>query len=308
VSRPAIAVAPCGSDALTRAIESGGGALSEPERADGLVWTDPASPGALVELLGRCPARWVQLPFAGIEAFFAAGAIDPARTWTCAKGIYGPACAEHALALMLAAARRLKVHAQARSWVQPGLGSSERRLHGLTAVIVGTGGIGAALACLLEPLSVRVLGVNRSGRPLAGAEATVTVERLDEVLPEADFVVVAAALTAQTRALFDAARLARMKPDAWLVNVARGGLVVTDDLVEALRAGTLGGAALDVTDPEPLPDGHPLWEFDNALITPHIANTWDMALPELIALVERNVARFAAGEPLEGLVDPALGY
>lgn len=305
---PVIAVAPAAGDAMAAAIVAGGGEPGEPERADGLVWTDPSSPEDLVELLARCPARWVQLPFAGIESFFAAGAIDPKRTWTCAKGIYGPACAEHALALMLAAARRLKVHARAASWAQPGFGSPERRLHGRTLVVVGTGGIGGALVRLVAPLELRIFGVNRSGRPLAGATATVSVERLGEVLGEADFVVLAAALTPATRGLFDERRLAAMRHDAWLVNVARGGLVVTDDLVEALRAGTIAGAALDVTEPEPLPDGHPLWDMDNALITPHIANTWDMALPELLALVERNVARFAAGQPLEGLVDPGLGY
>jgi phosphoglycerate dehydrogenase-like enzyme len=99
-----------------------------------------------------------------------------------------------------------------------------------------------------------------------------------------------------------------MKQGAWLINVARGGLVVTEDLVEALRSQHLGGAALDVTDPEPLPDGHPLWDMPNALITPHVANTWDMARPELIEMVKRNIGHYAAAEPLEGLVDPAAGY
>jgi phosphoglycerate dehydrogenase-like enzyme len=102
--------------------------------------------------------------------------------------------------------------------------------------------------------------------------------------------------------------LSRMGPKAWLVNVARGGIVDTGALVDALRAKQIGGAALDVTDPEPLPDGHPLWVLDNALITPHVANTWEMALPELRGLVRRNVAHFAAGEPLEGVVDPLTGY
>ncbi len=99
-----------------------------------------------------------------------------------------------------------------------------------------------------------------------------------------------------------------MRGHAWLVNVARGGLVDTDALVRALQDEAIGGAALDVTEPEPLPPGHPLWDLPNALITPHVANTWSMAVPELAAMVGRNVARFAAGEPLEGVVDPALGY
>jgi D-3-phosphoglycerate dehydrogenase len=102
--------------------------------------------------------------------------------------------------------------------------------------------------------------------------------------------------------------LAHMKTTAWLVNVARGGLIDTDALVEALRAGTIGGAALDVTEPEPLPDDHALWEMEEAIVTCHVANTLDMSLPELRALVRRNVGRFVSKEPLEGLVDPEQGY
>jgi phosphoglycerate dehydrogenase-like enzyme len=108
--------------------------------------------------------------------------------------------------------------------------------------------------------------------------------------------------------MFGPQMLSKMGPQAWLINVARGGIVDTEALVDALRAGRIGGAALDVTDPEPLPDGHPLWSLENAIVTPHVANTWEMALPELRALVGRNVAHFAADEPLEGVVDPATGY
>lgn len=175
-------------------------------------------------------------------------------------------------------------------------------------MIVGTGGIGTALADMLQPFDVRVIGVNRSGKPLRHAERTVTVDQLAEVLAEADFVVVAAALTEATKNLFDDAMFAAMKPEVWLLNVARGGLVDTDALAKALTGGSIAGAALDVTEPEPLPHDHALWGLDNALITPHVANTWDMALPELRAIVRRNVAHFAAGEPLEGPVDPEAGY
>src|SRR5439155_21135749 len=98
-------------------------------------------------------------------------------------------------------------------------------------------------------------------------------------VPEADWIVLAAALTPDTERLFDSAMIARMRPGAWLVNVGRGGLVDTDALVEALREGAIGGCALDVTDPEPLPDDHPLWDLDNAVVTSHAANTWAMALP-----------------------------
>ena len=313
VSGPAIAVAPSGGEMFGPLIEEAGGRLVDPSAAEGLVWTDPGDAAGLKDLLGRCPARWVQLPFAGIESFFAAGAIEPDRIWTCAKGIYGPATAEHALALILMAARRLHVHATATSWasearVGSGFGAAERRLAGATVVIVGTGGIGRSLTQMLAQLGPRVVGVNRSGGALAGAHATVTVDRLSEVLSEADFVVLAAAHTPETHHLIDAEALAATQAGAWLINVARGPLVDTSALVEALRDGRLGGAALDVTDPEPLPDDHPLWSLDNVVITPHVANTWDMAVPELGALVGRNVRHFARNEQLEGLVDPAAGY
>ncbi|MFY9588322.1 MAG: NAD(P)-dependent oxidoreductase, partial [Actinomycetota bacterium] len=148
----------------------------------------------------------------------------------------------------------------------------------------------------------------RSGDPMPGAERTVRVDALADVVPEADWIVLAPALTPDTEHLFDAAMIARMKPTAWLVNVGRGRLIDTDALVVALGGDRIAGAALDVTDPEPLPDGHALWDLENVVITSHAANTWAMAVPELAALVKRNVERFARGEPLEGLVDLTLGY
>lgn len=285
-----------------------GGILVDIDGANALVWTDPRDPQGMKTTLDGSDVTWVQLPFAGIESFFAAGVIDPELTWTCAKGIYGPACAEHALALMLAAARRLAVHARAKSWGRLGMDSPEFRLEGKTAVVVGTGGIGGALVPMVTPLGMRLIGVNRSGRPLEGVERTVTVEELGEVLGDADFVVIAAALTEATRNLFDKEMLGAMRPSTWLVNVARGGLVDTDALVAALESGSIGGAALDVTEPEPLPDGHPLWSLHNCLITPHVGNTWAMGLAALPGLVRHNVEAFVEGRPLEGLVDPELGY
>ena len=306
---PKVAIQPASTDQLEAAVRAGGGEpVEDATSADAIVWVNPRDPQGLADLLATSSAGWVQLPFAGIEAFIAAGVVDPARTWTCTKGVYGPACAEHALALMLASARRLHDHIPATSWRSGGFGSPERRLAGTTAVVIGTGGIGTALVPMVKPLGVRVIGVNRSGKPLDGADLTVTVDRLTDVIHEADWVVVAAAATPETRHLIDADVLQTMRDTAWVVNVARGELVDTDALVAALGAKQIGGAALDVTDPEPLPDGHPLWTMDDVIITPHVANTWDMAVPELVAMVERNVAHFAAGEPLEGLVDPGAGY
>ena len=305
---PKVAVVPIAVDVYKDAIARSGGAVSDPNEADAIVWTDALDADGLRRLLVSSPARWVQLPFAGIERFVAAGLVDRNLTWTCAKGIYGPAVAEQVVALMLAAARQIHRHASVHEWLPDSHEVRHRRLAGTTAVVVGTGGIGRALAGFLAPFEVRIIAVNRSGTPMPGADATHRVDALPELLPEADWIVLAAAATPETQRLIGRDALARMKPGAWIVNVARGELVDTEALVEVLRDGDIGGAALDVTDPEPLPPDHPLWNIPNVIITSHTANTFRMAAPELAALVGRNVAHFAAGEPLEGLVDPVLGY
>lgn len=305
--QPTAAVVPEPMDDLVRAVVRGGGRIEDAERAEAIIWTDPNDPGALRRVLDRSPARWVQLPLAGIEEYVAQDVIDAGRTWTSAKGIYGAACAEHALTLMLAGSRRIHEHVVRRSW-DPRSRIPHRQLQGSTIAQVGTGGIGEALRSLLRPFRVRLLAVNRSGAPFKGADRTVTLEALPEVAAEADFLVLAAALTPETRHIVNADLLARMKGHAWVVNVARGGLIDTPALVAALDAGAIGGAGLDVTEPEPLPDDHPLWGCPDALITPHVANTLDMSLPQLEDRVRRNVRKFARNRPLEGLVDPALGY
>ena len=305
---PRVAVVPP-SPLIEEAVRAAGVVLAaDVAEADAIVWIDPSDPVSLRDVLAKSPATWVQLPFAGIEEFLAAGVIDPARTWTCAKGTYGPTVAEHSLGLLLMAARLLHRHARSKSWMRHGDFASARRLEGSTVLLVGTGGIGSALAEMLAPLGPRVIGVNRSGKPLAGAERTVPVTELEAVVGDADFVVLSAALTSETEHLIDAKMIALMRPNAWIVNVGRGKLIDTDALIEALRDKRIGGAALDVTDPEPLPDHHPLWTIEDVVITSHAANTWAMALPELADRVRRNVERFARGEPLEGLVDVRLGY
>ena len=304
-----IALLPTTPEPIAHAIEEGGATITnDAADADALVWTNPFDPQGLRDVLASSPASWVQLPLAGIEEFVAAGVIDPARTWTCAKGIYGYQCAEHTLAVMLASARLLHRHVGARTWEPAGVESRHRMLRGLTVLLVGAGGIARELTAMLQPLGLRIVAVNRSGAPFQGADRTEPVSELPSLIGEADYVVLSAALTPETRGLFDAEMLKRMKPDAWLVNIGRGALVDTDALVDALRRGAIGGAALDVTDPEPLPDGHPLWDMDDVIITPHSSNTIEMSLPAYADLVRRNVAAFVRGEPLSGLVDPALGY
>jgi phosphoglycerate dehydrogenase-like enzyme len=150
--------------------------------------------------------------------------------------------------------------------------------------------------------------VRRTPSPMEGAAEVVGLDRLDEVLGGADLVVLALALTPETTGILDRRRLELLAPHAWVVNVARGAHVVTDDLVAVLAEGRIGGAALDVTDPEPLPDDHPLWTDPRCIITPHTANTVEMAVPLLSQRIRENVARWIAGEELVGPVDADAGY
>ena len=308
MARPGIALAPWTDESLEALIEQGGAEIVDPAEAEGLIWLNPMDPHALIDVLQSSSARWIQLPVAGIEGFFEAGAIDPEHIWTCAKGIYGHACAEHALALMLAATRRLHHHSRNQTWEPEVFGRPEKRLKGKKIVVFGTAGIGRELVPMVAPLGARVIGVNRSGRPLEGAERTVTTEGFRLEAADADFVVLAAAVTEETKRIVDPDFLETMKSDGWIVNVARGILIDTDALVAALKENKIGGAALDVTEPEPLPEGHPLWALDNTIITPHVANTWDMGVPDLRALIGRNVAKFVRGDELESLVDVEAGY
>jgi phosphoglycerate dehydrogenase-like enzyme len=181
-------------------------------------------------------------------------------------------------------------------------------LFGQPVTIIGGGGIATVLLRLLGPFRAQVTVVRRRPEPLAGAVRTLGDDRLHEALASAAAVILVLALTPATRKLIGRAELAVMESDAWLVNVARGGVVDTDALVEALRSGQIGGAALDVTDPEPLPDGHPLWDLPNCLITPHTADTEEMTRPLLARRITENVQRLTAGQELVGRVDPDLGY
>ena len=212
--------------------------------------------------------------------------------------------AEHALALLLAGLRHLPERARARSWGEP----AGQSLFDQPVTVVGGGGITIALLRLLEPFRARVTVVRRRAEPVAGAVQTVTVSQLGEAVAGARAVVLTAALTPQTRGMIGQAELKAMDRQAWLVNVARGALVYTAALVGALRSNQIGGAALDVTDPEPLPAGHPLWDLPNCLITPHTADTEQMTEPLLAARITENVQRLAAGQELAGRVDPDLGY
>jgi D-2-hydroxyacid dehydrogenase (NADP+) len=300
LSRPAIHIGPSEDAKLAAAVRAGGADVAPLEGADAVVWF--GGPGELPEL--PASVRWVQLPAAGVESWLERVRSAPEVTWTSAAGAYATDVAEHALALLLAGVRGLARYARAASW-DP---QDDRLLEGSEVAIVGAGGIGRALIELLRPHDVEILAVTRRGIDVAGADRTLGAERLPDVWGMADHFVIGAPATDATRRLVGAGELARMKPHSWIVNIARGSLIDTDALVAALQEERIGGAALDVTDPEPLPDGHPLWSSPRAIITPHVANPYSAQMRKLGERVRENVARFAAGEPLLAPVEQDRGY
>ncbi|MDA8276540.1 MAG: D-isomer specific 2-hydroxyacid dehydrogenase family protein [Actinomycetota bacterium] len=306
MSRLRVAVGPRPATFATDAVAAGGGTVVPLEEGpDALVWLDPVDVAGLETALATAPdVRWVQLPFAGVDRVAEAGLLDARRTWTSAKGAYAEPVAEHALALALAGLRHLPERLSARTWgASKGTSLFDERV-----TILGGGGIARALVDLLAPFRVETTVVRRSAEPVPGANQTVTVDQLHQVLPGALVVFVALALTPETERIIGAGELARMDERSWLVNVARGRNVDTDAVVEALQTGSIAGAALDVTDPEPLPDGHPLWDAPTCIVTPHTADTPEMVRPLLSARIRVNTARLAGGEPLVGVVDAEAGY
>jgi phosphoglycerate dehydrogenase-like enzyme len=283
---------------VREAIEAGGARIAPLSEAEALVWTDPYDVDGLTHILAEegPQIRWVQLPWAGVEDFARRRVFDDGRIWTAGKGVYAEPVAEHALTLALALMRDLPTRITATSWGE----QSGRSLYDANVTILGGGGIATSLQQLLEPFRTTNTVLRRSGPH--------TLDELEQALGTADVVVLALSLTPETHGVIAAPQLQQMQDHAVLVNVARGRHVVTDDLVEALQDNTIAGAGLDVTDPEPLPDGHPLWSQANCIITPHSADTAEMIRPLLSKRITENVRRFAADHELVGVVDPKLGY
>lgn len=290
-------------DYLEDAIRSAGGEPADLVDADALIWTDPRDPSGLGDALQVNPnLTWIQLPFAGVEPMI--DLMDDSRIWTSAKGAYGAEVAEHALGLALAGLRRIASFSRLDEWTEP----AGRSLFGQHVTVLGAGGITTSLVALLEPFGCTINVLRRSTERFPGATFTGTLADLNTVLPRTDVLFLTLALTPETKGVIDAAALDLLPRSAWIINVARGGHIITDDLVDALRADSIAGAALDVTDPEPLPRGHPLWSMDNCIITPHSANTPEMAAPTFTQRVVENIGRFVRGEQLVGVVDLEAGF
>ncbi len=292
-------------ESLRSAVEAAGAEVVSVPEADALVWADPARSAELGSVVDQGPSlSWVALPFAGIEPYLPVIRRRTDLVWTCARDVYSRPVAEHAIALATAGLRHVVGYARETSWAAP----VGRNLVDGNVTIFGAGGITAEVISLLQGWNCDITVVRRTDRPVAGADRVLTSDHAVEAVRNADAVILALSMTDETRHIIDADVLGAMPHHSWLVNVARGGVIDTDALIEALVEGSIGGAALDVTDPEPLPEGHPLWGLPNVVITPHVANTPEMGIPLLARFIERNVATWLADGSVDGVVDPVAGY
>ena len=288
---------------LATAVTEGGGQVVDIDQANTLIWTSTGDADQLRSVLDEHPGvEWVQLPFAGVEPFVEV--LDDEHVWTCGKGVYAEPVAEHALALTLGGLRGVGRYARRDTWSEP----YGKNLLGAHVCILGGGAITRSLVRLLLPFGSYLTVVRNRPDPIPGVAEVSGLHDLHRAVADADVVILALALTPETEGIIDDSVLTAMPDDAWLVNVARGKHVDTDALVAALSEGWLGGAALDVTEPEPLPDGHPLWALDNVIISPHVGNTPEMGIKLLWARVRENVERRTQDQELLGLVDVHLGY
>lgn len=304
LDRTKVSILPKSFPDYEKAVIDSGCQLSEIDESVGaLIWTSYSDPAGLAKTIAENPQlEFVQLPFAGVDAF--KDVIKLPVRFACAKGSYREPVAEHALMLAMALGRVLAERVTARSWGRKHADS----LYDANVLIIGGGGITEELIKLLTPFRSHITVVRNRDLPLDGATKVVTLEKLEEELPRADWVILACSLTDKTHHLMNLDRLKLMKPSAYLVNIARGPVIVTDDLVLALNEGIIAGAAVDVTDPEPLPDGHPLWEAKNVIITPHTADTNAQVIRMFSLRIRENLAAYQGKGDWVGLVDPTLGY
>ena len=304
LDRTKVSILPKSFPDYEKAVIDSGCQLSEIDESVGaLIWTSYADPAGLAKTIAENPQlEFVQLPFAGVDAF--KDVIKLPVRFACAKGSYREPVAEHALMLAMALGRVLAERVTARSWGRKHADS----LYDANVLIIGGGGITEELIKLQTPFRSHITVVRNRDLPLDGATKVVTLEKLEVELPRADWVILACSLTDKTHHLMNLDRLKLMKPSAYLVNIARGPVILTDDLVQALNGGIIAGAAVDVTDPEPLPDGHPLWEAKNVIITPHTADTNAQVIRMFSLRIRENLAAYQGKGDWVGLVDPTLGY
>jgi phosphoglycerate dehydrogenase-like enzyme len=254
--------------------------------------------------------RWLHTASAGVDHVLTpAVKAKPGLTVTDSGLTFEIAISEFVLAWMLLAARRLP-ELMARQKEHRWESVVQQELYGQTVGIVGLGPIGLGIAARAKAFGIRTLGLRRSQEPAANVDETLTgPDGLHRLLTGSDYIVLAAALTGETKALLGPAQITQMKPSAWLINIARGAMVDEAALIDALREKKIAGACLDVFAQEPLPPDSPLWDMPNVHIAPHNSSGWTAGLHERQkALFIENLRRFASGEPLESVVDSVRGY
>lgn len=249
--------------------------------------------------------RWLQTYTAGYDQYMAPGLLAEGTVLTCASGAYGQAVSEHMFAQLLCLMKKLHLYRDSQhegAWTDGGQVAS---LVGATVLVLGTGDIGSSFARLVCALGARAWGVRRRvAEPVEPFERLFSFDQLGEVLPQVDVVASVLPSTSETRSLADATFFAAMRLGSYFVNAGRGDLVDSDALCAALSSGHLAGAALDVTNPEPLPADHPLWRQPNALITPHISGGWHLqaTVDNVVALCRDNLKAYLAGQLLRNVV------
>lgn len=276
--------------------------------------------GEAVVIVGNLPParlckagklRLLQLNSAGTDGYTAPGVLPSGAALTNATGAYGLGISEHMMGVLLSLSKKLPGYydcQKAGEWSDLG---PVRAIYGSHVLSVGLGDIGGRFARLCKAFGAHVTGVRRAGRDKPDyVDRLVLIDELDSVLPEADTVALSLPGTKATYHLFDRDRIAKMKPGALLLNVGRGTAIDPDALYEALESGHLGGASIDVTEPEPLPAGHKLWKAKNLLITPHVSGGFHM--PQTLGLIAEiaaeNIVALRQGKPFRSLVDLETGY
>jgi phosphoglycerate dehydrogenase-like enzyme len=281
--------------------------------ADAVIGGDDAVCDDRVLAAGK-KLKWVAVMSAGVESCLGKPALErPGIVVTNMRAVAGPVMAEHTIALMFALSRSLQVsvgrQATGEGWNRNFAGSQPQALTGKTVLVAGLGGIGTEVARRAHSLGMKVIATRNSSR--AGPEFVSYVGLSDELptlIGQADVVVAALPLVPATTNLFDAKMFGRMKKTAFFINVGRGGSVVTDDLVAALNNGTIAGAGLDVTEPEPLPKDHALWKAKSIIITPHMSAQSDLGQAARELILREQLRRFATGDKLLAVVDFRKGY
>jgi len=259
-------------------------------------------------VLSKMPKlRWVQAMTAGVEQWLAMPDLPAGVTLTCARGTHRESMPENIIGALLYAAKpyaEAVANQKLRKWVQ----RPAQPLAGKTLGILGLGAIGQDVARIAAALGLRVIGTKRRPQPMEGVAEVLPPERTPEVLAQSDFVLLLLPSTPQTDDIIDAARLAMMKPTAWLFNFGRGQLIKDEDLVAAMKAKTIAGAMLDVYRQEPLPAEHPFWGTEGIVVLPHIGGPHPRRDQIVAGLFVENLGRFVAGQPLKEVVDREAGY